>query len=142
LILVALAAVPAIAEELFFRGYLFRAISERWGSIAAVATTALLFALFHAFGATGVTLQRIVPSLLMGVALGALALRSGSVFPGMILHSFNNALLLMIARYKEWLVERGQLSPDSEHLPAAWLLAAAGLSVLGIVLLCWPGRRR
>jgi ABC-2 type transport system permease protein/sodium transport system permease protein len=141
LILTALAVVPAVAEELFFRGYLFRATAVRWGGWSAVGATALLFALFHAFGASGITLQRIVPSLLMGVALGALALRSGSVLPGMILHSLNNALLLLIARYKEQLVQQQFIPPNSEDLPTAWLAAAAVLAAIGAALLLWPSGR-
>lgn len=140
LILAALAVLPALAEELFFRGYLFRALSDRWGGGATVVATAVAFALFHSFGLTGVTVERLLPSLLMGLALGVLALRSGSVWPGVVLHALNNSLLLLIARYKDRLVELNWVSADSEHLPALWLLTAAGLAIAGALLLAVPRR--
>jgi ABC-2 type transport system permease protein/sodium transport system permease protein len=142
-IVVALAVVPAIAEELFFRGYLLRALEDRSSQAATVALSALLFALFHVFGASGITLERALPSLLLGIVLGWLALRSGSVLPGMLLHAMNNGLLLWAATHKEFLVEQGWISSSSEHWPPAWIAAAVALSVVGLLLVALPlGNRR
>jgi len=138
LVLIALAVIPAIAEELFFRGYLFRTLTGRWGGAATIIATAVAFAAFHAFGVTGVTLERLLPSLLMGLVLGWIAWQSGSVWPGIVLHAINNALLLLIARYKDQLVEQQWIVGNSEHLPSLWLVAAGGLAVVGTLLLLWP----
>lgn len=139
LVLMALGLIPALAEEFFFRGYLFRAFAGRWGGSATIGATAVAFAAFHAFGATGVTLERLLPSLLMGLVLGVMAWQSGSVWPGIVLHAINNTLLLLLARYKDQLVEARWIPGDSEHLPTLWLAAAAGLAAIGTVLLLWPG---
>jgi len=135
LVLLTLAIVPAVAEELLFRGYLLRALEERWSPWLAVTATALLFGLFHTFGLSGLTIERLFPSLLLGLVLGLVAQRSGSVWPGMVLHALNNALLLLIARSRDELVEQGVLAKDSEHLPALWLAVAAGLTLVGLALL-------
>lgn len=138
LVLIALGVVPALAEELFFRGYLFRALAERWGGKGTIVATAIAFGAFHAIGISGVTLERLLPSLLMGLALGLIAWQSGSVWPGVVLHALNNSVLLLIARYKDQLVEQSWIAQDSEHLPALWLAAAGGLAAAGMTLLLWP----
>jgi ABC-2 type transport system permease protein/sodium transport system permease protein len=138
LVLLAIAVIPPLAEELFFRGYLFRALLERWGASATIVATAVAFGAFHAFGVSGVTLERLLPSLLMGLVLGMLAWQSGSVWPGVVLHALNNSLLLLIARYKDLLVEQNWIAPDTEHLPPSWLAGAAGVAAVGMILLLWP----
>jgi ABC-2 type transport system permease protein/sodium transport system permease protein len=138
LVLVAIAVIPPLAEELFFRGYLFRALMPRSGCVATIIATAVAFGAFHAFGVSGVTLERLLPSLLMGLVLGLIAWQSRSIWPGVILHALNNSVLLLIARYKDQLVEQSWIAPDSEHLPALWLAAAAGLAATGLLLLLWP----
>jgi ABC-2 type transport system permease protein/sodium transport system permease protein len=138
LVLIVLGVIPALAEEMFFRGYLFRALAQRWGGVATIVATAVAFAAFHAFGVTGVTLERLLPSLLMGLVLGLIAWQSGSVWPGIILHVLNNSLLLLIARYKDLMVEESWIAKDTEHLPALWLAAAGALAAMGTVLLLWP----
>lgn len=138
LVLIAIAVIPPLAEELFFRGYLFRALIERWGGPATVVATAVAFGAFHAFGVSGVTLERLLPSLLMGLVLGMLAWQSGSVWPGVVLHALNNSLLLLIARYKDLLVEQSWIAKDTEHLPPLWLAIAGALAAVGMILLLWP----
>jgi hypothetical protein len=46
----------------------------------------LIFGLFH------MTLFRIAPTAALGMVLTAIALMTGSVFPGMLLHAGNNAI--------------------------------------------------
>ncbi len=134
-VLITLTLVPALAEELFFRGYLFAALLRRWGAWGTIFATATAFALFHTFGASGLSLERLLPSFILGAVLGLLAYRSGSVWPGIPLHVLNNSLLLTFARYKDELVARGTLAADSEQLPAAWLAIAAVVAIVGFVVL-------
>src|SRR5262249_38684399 len=47
LVVLALGLVPAVVEELFFRGYLFRGLEALAGPLGVVLATSLLFALFH-----------------------------------------------------------------------------------------------
>jgi membrane protease YdiL (CAAX protease family) len=83
--------VAPIAEEFFFRGFLF-GVLRRWrGPWVAVLLTSVLFGLVHAGSASP---QYLVPLGLFGVALCLLRWRTGSLYPGMALHSLNNALAL------------------------------------------------
>ena len=84
----ALCVMPAIAEELLFRGA-FQGLMRPCGSAAAIFSPALLFGVLHLDLAQGLT------AFACGVFLGWLAERSGSILPGMLLHLVNNALAFL-----------------------------------------------
>lgn len=76
--------VPAIFEEVMFRGYIMRAFEISWGIMPAILFSSLLFGMYH-----------IQPSNILGLAsLGALfayvTYISDSLIPAMILHLVNN----------------------------------------------------
>ncbi|MBW3540928.1 MAG: ABC transporter permease subunit [Planctomycetes bacterium] len=144
-----LSVVPAVAEELFFRGYLFAALRRKMSGWRTVIVTALLFGLFHVVVRDKLAFERFLPSTLLGLVLGGLALRSGSVVPGMLLHASHNGILLAIAVWHEelrqvrWLNFGNWMSAPAGHghLPAQ-LLAVAALGVLGGGALALLAKRR
>ncbi len=82
-------AAPLV-EELTFRGAGF-ALLARFGSAAAVIGTSAAFAAAHG-------LVNGFPALfLFGAAVAILRLRTGSLYPGMLLHASFNALALTVA---------------------------------------------
>lgn len=83
-----LALVPAVGEELLFRG-LMQGYLRPWGGRAAVWGQAVLFALLH--GEAPACLS----AVLSGLALGLCAETSGSLWPGMAFHLYNNTLALL-----------------------------------------------
>jgi membrane protease YdiL (CAAX protease family) len=90
--LVGLAVLPALAEELVFRGALARGLATRWPATVAVIESAALFSAYH-----------LIPSQMLGVlplglALGLLAVQSNSVVPGMLAHLVNNTIALVLSR--------------------------------------------
>jgi membrane protease YdiL (CAAX protease family) len=79
-----------IVEELTFRG-LGIAVLSRWGSLLALVGTSVAFAAAHG-------LVNGFPALfLFGAAVAFLRLRTGSLYPGMLLHGTFNALALAVA---------------------------------------------
>jgi ABC-2 type transport system permease protein/sodium transport system permease protein len=120
--------VPAITEELFFRGFLFAALRRTCGAVTTITVCALLFGVFHVatepFG-----LDRLLPSTLMGFILGWVCWRSGSVFAPMLLHACHNAILIWILYEKAQ--PGGGYFAEMEFVPWPWLLAAAAGVVLG-----------
>jgi sodium transport system permease protein len=93
-------------------------------------TVGLIFGFFH------VALFRIIPTAFLGVILTAMALLTGSIFPGMVAHAGNNALGL-------WL---GQAEISAGGLAWWWYLAAAAVFALGLHLIYrartpYPGLR-
>jgi len=107
-LLLVIAATPAVTEEFLFRGVLLRALQPWFSPRAVLWTTALLFGAFHMSAA------RMIPTTLLGLVLGALALRSGSIFPGMLFHLLHNGASLLIARLEvkvPGVTTRGALVP-------------------------------
>jgi ABC-2 type transport system permease protein/sodium transport system permease protein len=140
LILFSLALVPAVCEELLFRGYLFAALQRATSAGRAIWLSALLFGIFHVVAGSPATPERFLPSLFLGFLLGWLAWRSGSVLPGILLHLCHNGLLLMLAYYRDELAARGWGIQQQEHVPALWIAVSIVALAVGGVLLYLAGR--
>jgi sodium transport system permease protein len=139
-VLCALAVIPAVFEEFFFRGYLLGAIRSQSGPVRGVLISAACFGLFHIVTGGVLTLERFLPSTFLGIILGWVCVRSGSVFPGMVLHACHNGVLLTISHYQEWLEAQGIGIEEQTHLPAGWLITAAIVAGIGIFLLIFAVR--
>ncbi|MBC8870665.1 MAG: CPBP family intramembrane metalloprotease [Planctomycetes bacterium] len=136
------AVVPGVCEELFFRGYLFRAIARTKRADYTILLTAVLFGVFHVVN-TGVgAAERFLPSTFLGLVLGWVCWRTGSVLPGMLLHVCHNGLLLMIAYYRDELAARGWGVEEQSHMPLTWLAASTVAVAASIAVIVVAGRRK
>jgi sodium transport system permease protein len=86
------AIAPGICEELLFRGMMPR-FFEKYGMKVNIVLTAFLFAAFH------LDPFRFLPVFLLGLLLGYLTLRSGSIYNSMLSHAINNGLALFITAF-------------------------------------------
>jgi ABC-2 type transport system permease protein/sodium transport system permease protein len=136
LILVTLAIVPAIFEELCFRGFIFGALRTRLTAIWTIVASALLFGVFHEILSPG----RLLPSTFLGLALGWVRWRSGSVWPCMLLHIMNNGLLMTISHYREDLQARGWGVEEQTHLPFTWHACAVAGIIAGATVIVVASR--
>lgn len=131
--------LPAVSEELFFRGLLFRALILRWNAWSAILISAFAFGAFHVVSGTLLTPERFLPSLFAGLILGIVAWRSKSVLPGMLLHAIHNSGLLLLTYYQsevETTLKSWNMSFDeAEHLPTLWLVAGAGVIISSLALM-------
>lgn len=113
--IIVLALIPAVSEELFFRGAV-QQILQRWfkGNVhMAVLLTAVFFSLCHGdiFG--------FVPRFLLGVVLGYLFVRSGSLLVNVCAHFANNVLIVILFYgYNQGWVQSNVMDP----IRAPWLL--------------------
>lgn len=87
--LLASGLLAPICEELFFRGYLM-GVFTRFGRGRAVVSSALLFSLAH-----GVDMA-FLPRALIGALLGAMTMRTGSLFAAMLVHGCYNIAIILI----------------------------------------------
>jgi len=87
-ILLAAAFIAPVCEEVFFRGYIFTAVRQRYGVALAFIASSLLFALAH------LNAQAFLPILLIGVGFCYVYWRTGSLVPSIVAHAMNNALAL------------------------------------------------
>lgn len=139
-ILVTQALVPAVAEEFFFRGFSLQSLKGRFGIVWGIVGSSLLFALFHIISGNVLSLEKFVPTLLLGMALGYVAWTTRSILPGMVIHMIHNTIVLIFSR-----LEKEQLTPwfgQSEHLPAIWLVAGGMAAIAGLAMLANVARER
>lgn len=87
-----MALVPAICEELAFRGFIFGGLVRERGKLRAVVLTAIMFGISHG------VLQQSIAASIMGLALGWITLRTGSIIPCILIHFTNNALSVSLER--------------------------------------------
>ncbi len=87
-----IAVAPGICEELLFRGFMPR-FFEGSSQKAVIVITALLFAAFH------LDPFRFLPVFFLGLLLGYLTLRSGSIYNSMLSHTLNNGTALLAASF-------------------------------------------
>jgi membrane protease YdiL (CAAX protease family) len=116
-----IAVAPGICEELLFRGLMPR-FFEKYGIKVNIVLTALLFAAFH------LDPFRFLPVFLLGMLLGYLTLRSGSIVNSMISHAINNSLALFMTAFagSSWL----RLFISSQEDLKYWLAVPAILILI------------
>ncbi len=111
--------VPAVCEEVLFRGYLLRTFENRWGAKAAILGSSLVFGFFH------LRFMQVVPLVVIGLILGYITWSSESLYPAMLAHLINNggSVIAVYAYPKSGFTE---MSPET--------LPPLGLVLLSLVL--------
>ena len=90
--LLVIAIIPAIGEELLFRGYLQQKMTQWLGKPhVAIIITAILFSAIH------MQFQGFLPRFALGLVLGYLFYWSGSLWLPIIAHLLNNAMAVTFA---------------------------------------------
>jgi len=110
-LLLLIAVLPAICEEIAFRGFVLsglRHVGHKWWAIGLSSV---------AFGMVHPILQQQIAAAAVGLVLGYLAVQSGSLLLCMLFHAIYNGLGLAIA---EMIGSAGEQLSDS---PMAWLLS-------------------
>jgi membrane protease YdiL (CAAX protease family) len=125
--LLAIALLPAIVEELVFRGVFLRALAKRFVPAAAIVIASIVFAVYHVLPA------QIVSTFGLALALGYLTLRADSVVPAMVAHLLNNSIAIVVSRDElpgvgAWMGAHGtvMLASTAAVLATGLTLAARG----------------
>ena len=91
-VLFTVAVMPAVFEELIFRGLLLKGMKS-FGTIGAVLLNGALFAIYHQNPAQ--TLYQFC----CGAAFAFVAIRAGSILPTIVSHFINNALVIILLKF-------------------------------------------
>lgn len=134
-VVLTMAVIPAIFEEIFFRGYLWPALRTRSSPVVAIILSAIAFGLFHGINPNPLAAERVLSSTLIGLLLGWVRWRTGSVLPGILLHAVNNALLILLVYYEPQLTAAGIGISREQHLPAGWIAGGAMGIIAGAALM-------
>jgi membrane protease YdiL (CAAX protease family) len=124
LVLFHVAVVPAICEEIMYRGYIqtmFRRSMPVW---AALALTGIIFGLYH------VRMTQVIPLSVIGILLAYLTYASKSLYPAIAAHFVNNAGSVVAAFYYPDVM----FSTEATEVMPPWELLIPGFILTGILL--------
>lgn len=124
-LLLVLAVVPGICEEVLFRGFMQTGLVRLMGGAGrGVVLSALLFAAFH------LDPWRFAGVFVLGLFLGLLVVRSGSLWPAVAGHALNNLLSIVVAAVGGEDVP----SPPRDSVPGGLTGIAVAAAFLGLGL--------
>lgn len=87
--MVLLVLVPAICEEFAFRGFILSGFLQHYRPPLAILISSVLFGVSHMIP------QQMVATTLLGIVLGIVATRTGSIGPSILVHALHNGMVIM-----------------------------------------------
>ncbi len=117
--------IAGAAEELFFRGYMQTRLAEAWGPSRAIVVTAACFGVLH----VDISGVHMVLAFVMGLYLGVVVERTGSVLPAIVCHVVNNAVYTLQTAFGGSLQDRRTNA-----------VVAAACALLFVLCLAWLRR--
>lgn len=126
-----LAVLPAVGEELVFRGVIGRGLVARLGVVPGILITSFLFAIVHVHPAHALA---VFP---LGIALHVLYLATRSIWAPILLHFLNNAWAAVVTKYAEPM--KLEQIRDDVLVPWPVLLTAVFCGICVVVYL-WKSR--
>jgi sodium transport system permease protein len=132
---ISIALIPAIFEELMYRGFVMQSLLARMKPAAAIVIAAILFGIAH------MSVFQIMPTAVLGVVLGIAAYRTGGVMAPIMVHFLNNLFAVLV--YKG-VINFAVLNQNVEGAKAVALIAVFTVIGAGLVWLGWfvAGDRR
>lgn len=126
-----LAIIPAICEELFFRGFIQQTLQLKYSPWIAIFVSALIFSAVH------LQLYGFIPRVILGMLLGYLLYVSGSITPGIVAHACFNMMSIFFNYLSQR--EKWENKMDNYHFPLIWIF----FSGVVVLLLCvWADKMR
>ena len=130
---------PAICEELAFRGFILSGFRRLGNPKRAILFSAIFFGISHGMG-----IQQAISATLIGLVIGFICVRTGSIFPGMAYHATHNAAAALIlewgarqiVRYPEWswFAELDKTGPTPVISSSHALVITGGIVIAGFIL--------
>lgn len=131
--LVVIALIPAVGEEMTFRGVLQQSLTRRMNPHVAIILSAAIFSFFH-FQFYG-----FLPRLFLGILLGYMFYITGSLWTSILMHFVNNGASVTLY----YLGNIGVIE-DAEHwgeTQNVWLIVASAVVTLGLIIWSWRKRK-
>lgn len=117
--IVSTAVLPAIVEEMIFRGYILGALRVH-GDGLAVVVSAVLFGLFHG------NILQIPFAFILGLVMGYLVVQTDSILPAMLFHFANNLMSVLLTFFGKCYPEQR----ETIHTVTFVAVTAIGAAVL------------
>lgn len=128
-----IALIPAIGEELIFRGIIQKIFVKWTGNIhIAIVISSLLFSAMH------LQFYGIFPRWLLGIMFGYLLAWSGSIWLPVFAHFINNAVIAIVG----YLTHKGHIPVEAAEYGSSWSAIPVTLAMTAVcILLLWKMKR-
>ncbi|MAO63726.1 MAG: CPBP family intramembrane metalloprotease domain-containing protein [Balneola sp.] len=113
--------VPAICEEVMYRGYVQRAFEKSWGIVAAILISGAIFGAYH------LQISNFLPLATLGVFLAYLTYISDSLIPAMVAHFVNNGGQVIASNFYPEMLDQ-KVTPEMD-IPVIMVLLSVGATV-------------
>ncbi len=123
-----IAIIPAVTEELLFRGFLLSSIRGSAGKWTTIIVSAAIFGVFHFF------LFKFAVTATLGVVLAYICWQSRSIVPAMVMHLLHNGIGAMSVVNADWPTWIGLSDEDWVHFPTPVLIIGGVVFVLGLAI--------
>ena len=121
-----LALLPALAEELSFRGTLQQILSNNH---IAIWITAIIFSAIH------MQFYGFIPRMLMGALFGYMFLWTGNLWIPILMHFTNNGIAVIVYYLSDGIEENGKSYADTIGAGTTWWLGLLSLlAVIGLIV--------
>lgn len=131
--LVIMALIPAVGEELTFRGVLQQSLTRRMSPHIAIILSAAIFSFIH-FQFYG-----FLPRMFLGIAMGYMFYTSGSLWTSILMHFVNNGTVVVLY----YLSNKGIID-DAEQFGEtqnAWIIVASAVTTAALLVWGWSTSR-
>lgn len=123
--LLLMGVLPAVSEELIFRGIVFQGLKEKFSPVWNVLLNGLLFALIHQ------NITQFVYPFILGCVLSLLMQRTNNLLYSILLHCFNNFTTIILS----FLAEKGIINFGFN---ITWWIVLIAIAVAGVtIVLAW-----
>ncbi|HAH25875.1 MAG TPA: hypothetical protein DCL77_19310 [Prolixibacteraceae bacterium] len=117
--------IAPITEELIFRGIIMHGLMRNYSKFTAIFVSALMFALFH------LNPWQFPATLVLGILLGILMVRTRNIYLCILGHAINNGLVLFSMQYANEIQNTSfSHSSKSNQLIISAFVATAALSLI------------
>ena len=122
-----MAVMPAVGEELMFRGFIFGTLKRRWRVLPAMLVTSAIFGIYH------MSLSKFFTTALLGFMLVYVVEKPGSIFCSMLMHFCNNLVAVVVMKYSEQASRAVPILTKSGYVLSDYLLLV-GVACIGLGL--------
>lgn len=118
--IIIIAIVPAICEEMFFRGVILRGMTAIFRSHAsAIIVSAIFFSMLH------LDIEGFLPRVAMGIILGFIYIKTNNLIYSMLFHAANNAMVIVSLSMSEATVSETLSAPVENPGPTGPIISLA-----------------
>ena len=126
-VVLVVAGMPAIGEELLFRGLTLGSLSNKYKAVWAILVSSLIFGAFHG------SLVKLLPTAMLGACFAYIVYKGGSIYITMALHFLNN-FVSVVGMKKPEILEQMLPILVKEDLSIIEVILIVSLGIIGVTV--------